>query len=170
MSDFFYSPVRWSEIVNYGPGNFQYPDRLDHSVVKGLDTLATSLSIHPIVISDFRFPGPGSTSQHGFGRALDFWVPTLDSFVVLDAIQKSKLFSGYGMYTNEKGIESFHVDTRTTRTVSNPATWGAWKDPDKGVDSWQYVGLSEIVAKISKGAGLLVLLLVGIAFYVLTSK
>lgn len=135
-----------------------------------LDFLSFQLPVKPQILSDFRFPSKGSTSQHGFGRAIDFVVPGADSLRVLEQIKKSKLFSGYGMYTNEKGVESFHVDTRTTRSVANPATWGAWKDRDAGVTSWQYVGLSNIVAKISKGAGFAIVILVGIALYVLTNK
>jgi len=165
-----YTPVDWASIKVFTRYDFQWPDRLDHSVVKRLDTLDIYLPVKPQIISDYRPPEPGSTSQHHLGRAIDFIVPGVDSLEVLAAIEKCGLFSGYGMYTNEKGVESFHVDTRTTRTTHNPATWGAWKDASAGVTSWQYVDLANIVAKISKGAGFVVLLIVGVALYVLISK
>lgn len=165
-----YNPVDWNMLRFLKETDFQYPDRMDKSVVLALDFLCFQVHAIPKIISDYRFPETASTSQHGLGRAIDFTIPGSDSLQILGIIEKSKLFSGYGMYTNEKGVESFHVDTRTTRTRSNPATWGAWKDASKGITSWQYVGLANIVAKISKGAGLAVVILVGIALYVLTNK
>lgn len=140
----------WSTMMYLAPGDFTRPDDLDPSVVWGLDRLASRFGVKPIVLDDVS-PRPNNPgSQHPKGTAIDFTFPTIDSVQVMNAIEDMKFFTGYGMYVNEKGAVSFHVDRRSDRTPDNPATWGAWKDRDRGIHHWQYTGLQTIVDQVKK--------------------
>lgn len=163
-------PVDWSQIKNYSPSQFKYPYLLEDSVVSGLDALADKLPRSPIVIDDFRLQSDNPKSQHKLGRAIDFIVPGVDWSDVLAAIKDTAAFSGYGIYTNEKGALSYHVDTRTDRSPENPATWGAWKDRTANVFSWQYVGLSDIIGKLPGDRAIATLVIAGLLIWWLLSK
>ena len=118
------SQQQWSTLLHFKPRDFRYPDKLQFSVVQGIDRLATRLGVKPIIIDDWRaYSENNPGSQHPLGTALDFTVP-MDSVQALEQIRAADLFSGIGIYTNEVGTQSFHVDTRSNRTVENPATWG----------------------------------------------
>jgi len=156
------TPVRWSLIRGYGPDDFSHPEKLEHSVVQALDLVTDKLGQKVVVLSDFRLQSENADSQHLLGRAIDFTLPGVDPYVILQAIQDAGVVTGYGAYRNEKGAWSFHIDTRTDRTPDDPAKWGAWKDRDAGVMTWQYVGLTEILDLAKKNAPLL-LILIGLA-------
>lgn len=156
------NPVDWSVLRYYEPADFKHPDKLDHTAVAALDSLVDALGTKPEVIDDWRPPVAGKDSQHPLGRALDWVVPGLDSLVVLDKIRTSRLFNGFGFYTNERGAQSFHTDTRTDRTFNNPATWGAWKNREAGIEQWQYVAISDVIAMVKKSPAVGLLLIMGI--------
>lgn len=140
--------VDWSQILYYEPSDFKHPEKLDFSVVRGLDRLAAMLGRKAVILSDFRVGSlapSGEPSVHSLGRAIDFTYPGLDPMTVLKNIQVVKCFSGYGMYVNAAGVFSFHVDTRTSRTVENPATWGASKDVATAGVGWNYKTLASII-------------------------
>jgi len=157
--------VDWSKIELYGPSDFHYPDKLDHSVVYALDRLGLALNRKAVILDDFRFVSKNRTSQHLVGRAIDFTYPDLDSMKVLNTIHYVGLFTGYGMYVNAAGVVSFHGDTRTDRSPSDPATWGAQKGV--GETEWVYTTLRSIVDFVGPAAlplGWIVAMLVGIYF------
>lgn len=154
---------QWKQLSYLAPSDFSRPDKLDWSVVWGLDRLAVMLGQKPTVLDDWRAPGSSvvQDSQHLIGRAIDFTYPALDSISVLDAIQRSKLFSGYGIYQNERGYVSYHVDTRTTRSVDAPATWGGIISVVNGAKQIAYVAMSTVVDLVKKKSVLLLVLLAG---------
>lgn len=167
-------PVDWSVIRFYKREEFASPDKLDHTIVSALDSFVDVLGVKPVVIDDWRErKNEEDKSQHANGLALDFIVTGLDSLVVLDKIKESRLFTGFGLYTNENNIQSFHVDRRTDRTCDDPATWGGWKDRDKGIESWQYVGLQDLIEVVKKNKGgslLLAAAVTGLALWWMLSE
>lgn len=161
-----HTSVDWSRIQFYEPSDFKHPEKLEHSVVYGLDRLAFVLGKKAIILSDWRIKSQFPDSMHLVGRAIDFTYPDIDSEKVLDIIRNQKLFSGIGMYVNAAGVVSFHVDTRTDRSPEDPATWGAQKGPNE--TEWVYTTLRsiyDIVRPVAMPVGWLVVMLVGIYFY-----
>jgi len=144
------TPVDWRTIQRYSPKEYFYPDRLDDSIVRAMDRLAGLLKVKPRIIDDFRFTSDNKNSQHLKGLAVDFVVPSLDSLTVLNTLKASKMFSGIGIYTNENNAVSFHVDTRTDRSVENPAIWGATKDRTQGITDWIYTTMDSVVELIKE--------------------
>jgi len=136
---------------------FKYPDHLDFSVVWALDSFIRDyLKGAPVVIlSDYR---PGDPKQHGLGRAVDFTVPGMDSLSVWTSLRAARLFSGLGIYLNDLGAVSFHVDTRLDVSVNTPDTWGDFIthpfDPDLGehVRKDQYTTAELVIATVKKNA------------------
>lgn len=97
-----------------------------------------SLLGHRVVIS----PAPGalgrhlgdSNSQHnvdkwGTVNAADI-MPDCDLEFAYIIAQQTKKFSGIGIYPDWKPKPGLHLDVRPTRTVNNPATWGAVRDDE----------------------------------------
>lgn len=162
-------PVDWSRIKFYEPSDFKHPEKLEHSVVWGLDRLAFALGKKAIILSDYRLTSKFADSMHLHGRAIDFTYPDLDSMEVLNTIRNTALFSGVAMYVNAAGIVSFHVDTRTDRSPESPATWGAQKGPNE--TEWVYTTLRSIIDVVGPTAlpiGWLFVTLVSV--YFLTRK
>lgn len=150
---------QWSLLRYYRPGDFRHPDNLDFSVVNALDILTANLGVKAQILSDWRqFSPERPGSQHPLGRAIDVTWPGLDTLKTLQAIKSSRLFTGFGLYRNEKGAHSFHLDTRTDRDPMAPATWGALiyrqPDPETGlpVRATEYTSLDHIVRFISTSA------------------
>lgn len=161
-----HNPVDWSRIKFYEPSDFKHPEKLDHSVVYGIDRLAFVTGKKAIILSDWRLESQFADSLHPYGRAIDFVYPDLNSTDVLNIIRNQKLFSGIGMYVNAAGVVSFHVDTRTDRSPESPATWGAQKGPDQ--TEWVYTTLRSIADFVGPAAiplGWLALMLVGVYIY-----
>ncbi len=138
-----FTPVDWSTIQFYQPSDFDHPEKLDDSVVRGLDRLAFVYGEKATVLSDWRLTSQFSGSMHPLGRAIDFIYPDLNSIHVLNTLRNIAYFGGYGMYRNAAGIVSFHVDTRTDRSPESPATWGARKEA--GQTEWVYDSLRSII-------------------------
>lgn len=159
----------WSLVRNYRPGDFKHPEKLDFHVIQGVDRLTSILGVKLIILDDFRTFSKIADSQHLFGRAIDFTCPTVDSMTVLDTIGNMKWFSGYGMYVNERGVVSFHVDTRTDRSPDNPATWGASKDRGIGPVEWTYTSLRSIIDQYFPAAvpAFVWVLIMGVGIYYL---
>lgn len=156
--------TEWRALSWYKPADFKHPEKLDFGVVSGLDILATLLHVRAIILSDYRID---SDSQHGLGRAIDFTYPTVPPMTVLDTIRDMKHFSGYGMYVNERGVVSFHVDSRTDRSPESPATWGAERDRGTDQKVWAYTSLRSIIAKYFPAAlpALVWLVIMGVGIY-----
>lgn len=159
--------TEWSLLRWYKPGDFKHPEKLDFGVVSGLDHLATALGVKAVILSDYRPVSDISKSQHGLGRAIDFAYPSVEPMKVLDTIRNAKYFSGYGMYVNERGVVSFHVDTRTDRSPDNPTTWGAERDRGTDQKVWAYTSLRSIIAKYFPAAlpALVWLVIMGVGIY-----
>lgn len=170
---------QWQSLRYYRPGDFRYPDKLQFSVVNALDILTANLGLKAHILSDWRpvsAERPGS--QHPLGRAIDAVWPGLDPLKVLSVVRASRLFSGFGLYRNEKGFHSFHLDTRTDRTPEKPATWGALiyrqPDPKTGVPvrTTEYTSLDSVVRFIStrakKGLGIGLMVLAAFVLWKLT--
>lgn len=164
--------VDWNKVRYYRPEDFRHPEKVDDSVVVALDTMA-GLGLRVTPIDDWRAVSENPKSQHLIGRAVDFVVPVgITPEKVLGFIKRTRVFTGYGVYTNEKGAYSYHVDTRTDRKVDNPATWGAWKDRTAGIVSWQYTGLADLLSKVtsSKIGPVIALALAALVLYWLLKK
>lgn len=146
---------QWNSLLHFKPGDFSHPEKLQFSVVQGIDRLAVRLGVKPKIIDDWRpFSDNNPGSQHPKGTALDFTVP-MDSIEALAAIRASRLFTGIGIYTNELGVQSFHVDTRANRTVDAPATWGGIitrpvNEAGQHVKRIAYVALAKVVDMVKK--------------------
>lgn len=154
------SSSQWSSLLHYRRSDFSNPDNLDFSVVQGADRLTSILGVKGRVLSDWRpFSPSNPNSQHALGKAIDLEFPGLEPLDTLAKIESSKLFSGFGMYINEVGAVSYHVDTRTNRTVDAPATWGGIitrpMDDTTGqhVKRIAYVALSKVADMVKKKSG-----------------
>lgn len=150
---------QWQSLIYLSPADFTSPDLMGWPVVSSMDRLIHLLGVKPIIIDSYRRPDASNTdSQHPKGLAIDFTVPGVDSIRVLETVRGSKLFTGYGMYQNEINAQSFHVDRRTDRTVTDPATWGGLItrpfDPDlqRHVRKTEYVGLQAVVDLVKKNS------------------
>ncbi len=164
-----FKTVDWSTIQFYRPADFKHPEKLDDSVVRGLDRLAIALNRKARVLSDWRLRSQFSDSQHPIGRAIDFTYPDVDSTIVLNTIRDLGVFSGYGIYMNQAGAVSFHVDTRTDRSPQAPATWGARKG--FAADEWAYTSLRSIVDVLKPHALPLIWVgILGVIIYFLARK
>ena len=172
--------TQWQLIRLYRPGDFRYPDKLHFSIVEALDLFSQRLGWKATVLSDWRAQSaerPGS--QHPLGRAVDVVWPGKDTLTILSVLQKSRFFTGYGLYCNEKNVCSFHLDTRTDRNVDNPATWGAFIgpviDPKTGLETrvTEYTSLNrvvEIVKLFVSPLGAVALVVIAAIAYLLLRK
>lgn len=160
-------------LLHLAPSDFQYPERLVPDVVIKLDQVCTLLGRRPVVLSDFR---PGDSGQHGLGRAIDTTWPGLDPMLVWDTLRRVKMFSGLGVYINEKGAASFHTDTRTDRSADAPALWGGLisrpVDPDSGqvIRRTEYVAASIVLDMLKKKGLWLTVIIAGAVLWLLTRK
>jgi hypothetical protein len=160
-------PTNWKVLSWYKPEDFTHPEKLDFGVLSGLNRLATLLGVKAIILDDFRVISKNPDSQHLLGRAIDFAYPTVPPMRVMDTIRDMKHFSGYGMYVNERGVVSFHVDSRTDRSPESPATWGAERDRGTDQKVWAYTSLRSIIAKYFPAAlpALVWLVIMGVGIY-----
>jgi len=133
--------------------DFRYPDKLEWSVVKALDDFSVRLGRRPVILSDARpFDPANPNSQHGNGRAIDVAWPGADSLDVLGQLKSAQLFSGFGLYTNPNNAQSFHLDTRVNRTVTNPALWGNEIEYVNGKRVDHYTTLERVVELVKKNS------------------
>ena len=148
--------------------DFTYPDQLDWSVVWAYEQLCEKLGCKPQFLSDFRYD---DAKQHGNGRAIDSYWPDLDPLLVWNTALGLRVFSGLGTYVNEEGVVSFHFDTRVTRTVANPATWGGFITHPVNLETGRlgkdirYTAAGNVLAVIGKATGAGAILAVGLLVY-----
>lgn len=168
------STTDWKSLRYLTPGDFSHPDQVHPSIVLAVDNLAVKLGTKPQVLSDVR-PDERASSQHSpvsGGRAIDTTWPGVDPLRVWDTARAMQQFSGLGVYLNQVGAVSFHMDTRTNRSVSNPATWGTLIKPGKdGHQERTETAANQVLAMIGRHATSLgVLLLFGAALYLLLGR
>jgi hypothetical protein len=161
---------QWNSLIHLKPSDFKYPDRLEFSIVQALDRFISLVGSRPIILSDWRPVGeerPGS--QHPLGTATDSTWPGQDPVRINSLALQSGLFSGVGIYWNDVNVASHHLDTRTNRSVSHPATWGAYIthpfDQATGghVTKYEYTVMDTILEMIKKKAVPITLSLIGFA-------
>lgn len=146
---------QWNSLLHFKRSDFRYPDKLQWAVVQAVDRLASRLGVKPRIIDDWRpYSDNNPGSQHPKGTALDFTLD-MDPIQALASIRASRLFSGIGIYTNEVGAQSFHVDTRANRTVDAPATWGGIitrpvNEAGQHVKRIAYVAMAKVVDMVKK--------------------
>ena len=100
---------------------FRYPEKMNVQIINALDQFVGQVGSKPQILSDYR---PNDPRQHGIGNAVDTVWNGVDPLGVWNKALASQLFSGLGIYINEKNIVSFHFDVRPDRHPSNPAIWG----------------------------------------------
>lgn len=162
------SVSQWSQLKILKRSDFKGPDKLEWSIVSALDKLLVSLNSRAVILSDWRdFDPKNPRSQHFKGRAIDFSIPGKNAIELLDKIKSAKLFSGVGIYINEAGGISFHVDTRVEKSVDQPALWGAFITRPGGVRNTAYVAMASVVDFIKKKAPVVavILLLLGVLWF-----
>ena len=156
------------------PEQFQNPGAMKASILIAFDRFLVRLGLPAQILSEYR---PGADGQHGKGRAIDFIVPNADPLFIWQMIKSAGVFTGIGIYLNDKDYVSFHVDTRTDRTTSDPAEWGNFvMHPADGagretrVDN--YVASGPIVAMIQKkeAIGAMFVAAIGLMLHQLTKK
>lgn len=166
------SSQEWQSLEYYKKSDFGFPERLQMSIVEALDNFAISIREKAVILSDWRpfsLKRPGS--QHPEGTAIDVIFPGTDPLYLLDKIKAARLFSGIGIYLNEKGQTSFHLDTRSDRRVTDPATWGCvirpTVDPATGqvTRSQFYTGMAAVVDLIVRPPSAVLLGLIVLAWY-----
>ncbi len=115
------NPEIWNTLRNLREDQFKIPSFMDETILMALDSFISIVGENPKILSDFRNDDP---RQHGLGLAVDTVFVQSDPLFIWENALASGLFSGIGIYLNEKNIVSFHFDTRVDRTPADPATWG----------------------------------------------
>lgn len=156
------SESTWQSLRYLNRELFTHPEMLRDSILVALDAFLAARAGAPAwlrfqILSDGR-PNERRSSQHYQGRAVDLVWPQLAPLTVWNELQGAQLFSGLGVYLNELGAVSFHVDTRPERTVSNPALWGALIAPGtNGARDYSYTDSLTVVNEILKKKSALLL-------------
>jgi len=161
---------QWASCKRLRKEQFQYPDKMQWSIVQALDTFADSINKTPQILSDYRTPtanvatGGSGSSQHMQGVAADHYWQGVEPVWLWDKLIQSRLFSGIGIYRNDKGAVSFHTDVRPTRSPENPATWGQLIH---GSTREPYVAAASILSLLKKPTSIAIILLVAVIGYAL---
>lgn len=113
------APEQWRSLINLKKTDFHNPDYMDWSIVSALDRFIGSVGTRPVIISDYRAPDPNVTSRHVTGKAIDTYWPGADGLTIYQAARAFPDFAGVGLYVNEVGAVSIHVDT-----TANANSWG----------------------------------------------
>ena len=114
-----------AEILN----NCDHLDLLDFEVIEKLDKLRLKLGVAVNILSLTNGKHENG-SLHYSGKAVDFFTKAEPSLVLKHSLSVG--FTGFGYYTNEKGVKSYHCDIR-----DEYAFWRAVKKDGK----WVYKGL-----------------------------
>lgn len=140
-------------MIQFNPQDFQFYDRLEPGLLESLTNFANDLGVKPTILSDWRpFDQDNPNSRHNVGDAVDLVVPGRDPLEVWAVAERHFPAGGVGVYLNERGAVSFHVDTR-----GNKARWGALitpaVDPDTGqaFRRYEYVAATPVLARIEEG-------------------
>lgn len=161
----------WASLLHLQPADFRFPDKVNSDLLRAVDRLFTVVGQRGRVLSDWRsFDRQNPNTQHHISdfesRAVDLEFPGADALAVWSALRAARLFTGVGVYINELGATSFHVDNRLSRSVDNPATWGGVitrpydAASDAHVKRIEYVAAGVVLDMIKKkvvlaGSGLL---------------
>lgn len=144
---------QWQSLLHLKSADFKNPDKVDWSIVSALDHFATGLGAKPIIISDYRPLDQNRPSRHSTGKAVDtVWVGVAPD-KLYNAARAFPEFDGVGIYVNELGGVSLHVDTTGVAT-----TWGGQithpVDPDTGkhVEQIAYTTAAAVLSLIKKNA------------------
>jgi hypothetical protein len=167
------TPDQWKSLLHLKPSDFKRPEQLQFSIVQALDRFISIIGSKPVIVSDYR---PGDPRQHGLGLAIDTTWPGQDPVIVNSKALESRLFSGIGIYWNDVNVASHHFDTRTNRTTTNPARWGAYithpYDQASGghVAKYEYTTMETILEMVKKKGVPIALSLIGfgLLLYLLT--
>lgn len=78
-------------------------------------------------------PRSSKTSKHNFGEAIDVFCPLKNGLTINSFVEKALQvgFRGVGVYINQEGVPSFHLDIREEFQL-----WFGSKE--KAGDSWTY--------------------------------
>lgn len=139
--------MNWELLKYFVRDDFKNPEQMNPEIIFGVDALAEDIGVKPLIISDYR---SGDRGQHGQGNAIDTTWPGIDPLIVNERALKLKLFTGIGIYVNEKGIASHHCDVRANRTVDNPARWGGIITHPAGIKRIEYVSMEHVIDIIKK--------------------
>jgi len=172
------SPNQWNSLLYLKASHFKNPDKLAWTIVRNLDLFIQRVGSRPVILSDWRpyDAARGGKQQHFEGTSIDTTWPGQDPLRIWQEMLASKLFSGLGVYLNNVDAVSFHTDTRTDRTVDDPALWGDFItypfDPARGkiVRRDQYVGAGLVLEAIKKKGTLPVLMAAALLFLILKSR
>lgn len=127
---------------------------IDNDLLKGLDDFSRALGddvpvrISPVTGAIGRTSKYYKTSQHYFlsggkVRAIDVMIPQEVSLAeAYNVARNLGVFSGIGVYPDWVPTHGMHLDTRTEKSASNPATWSGIKTASGQV----YRSLSEGLA------------------------
>jgi hypothetical protein len=161
--------AQWQTLANLKPKDFITPDKLDWSIVSALDHFVTLIRATPKVISDYRVPDPDTPSRHPTGRAVDTVWYNIDPVYVFQQARAFSEFDGVGIYVNESGGVSLHLDTTGERT-----TWGGiitrTVESGKEIAYTTADAVIELIRKKPVEFGLVGLVLVGLLLYLLFKK
>lgn len=120
--------MSFPDLRHFVASEFKYPDLMDETTLKQLDSMRDTLNDMIITInSDYR---PGSKGWHGRGKAVDCViryrdtrqpVPIVKQFIIASRF----LWGGIGFYPYWKD-PGLHLDTRPMFRFDRRALW--WRD------------------------------------------
>lgn len=157
----------------YTPADLPRWDWLDFDLIKKLDTLTVNLGLNkPLqILSLYRTPaeneaaGGAVRSMHLLGKAVDF-VPPGDP---LTAYQEAQAvgFTGIGLYLNERGGVSIHVDNRPGASARWGKLYGVYGAIEPVIQRLKSLGYAATQEPVVAGG---ILLLTGLLLLYIFSK
>ncbi|MHC4645175.1 MAG: hypothetical protein ACYTBJ_06720 [Planctomycetota bacterium] len=173
------SEQQWSTLLHIKKDDFDHPEKMQWQTVQNLDRFAQMVGSKPIILDDWRKYNPKNpNSRHYYGDAIDTTWPGQDPLRVNQLALDSKLWSGIGIYYNDRDVTSFHTDNRPTRSPESPAKWGDYithpydenAQTHKRVD--EYTTMQAIVSILEKKTlpVTLSLIALGLAIYLFNKK
>ena len=162
------------ELKVYTPTDLPRWDWLDFDMVKKLDTLTVKLGrTTPLqILSLFRTEeeneaaGGAAKSMHLLGKATDF-VPPGDPLTAYNMAQEVG-FTGIGLYVNERGVTSIHVDNRPGRSARWGVLEGVYGAITPVIDRLKALGYRAVQEPAVKVGG--IVLTIVIAWYIFTRR
>lgn len=151
--------TQWAGLINLKPSMFSGPQGMQPAILLIFDRFVSMVGSQPVILSDYR-PND-SDSQHRFGLAIDAYWPGKDPLSIWNLARGAGLFSGLGIYLNDKNVVSFHFDARTDRTPEKPALWGDFISHENGQRKDNYTTAEAVLNVLgnvsSKGLPLILL-------------
>jgi hypothetical protein len=163
------SAAQWQTLANLKPKDFLNPDKVDWSIVSALDRFVGFIRATPKIISDYRALDPDAPSRHPTGKAVDTVWYNIDPIYVFQQARAFSDFDGVGLYVNESGGVSLHLDTTGERT-----TWGGiitrTVEAGKEIAYTTADAIINLIRKKPVESGVIGLVLVGLLLYLLFKK